>query len=122
MVPHLVSSKALQNKDKDILFFPICLWGNEGYQLPVGEGWGKGWGVGFVGCRVKEEGVEVSHLLFIDNTLVFCEASHSHMVNLSWLFIWFEAILGLKINLQKSEVIFIGKVANVEDLATKLGC
>lgn len=44
---------------------------------------GGGWGVEFVGCRVKGEGVEVSHLLFIDNTLVFCEASHSHMVNLS---------------------------------------
>lgn len=90
--------------------------------LERAEGRGGGWGVGFVGCRVKEEGVEVSHLLFIDNTLVFCKASHSHMVYLSWLFIWFEAILGLKINLQKSEVIFIGKVANVEDLATKLGC
>ena len=35
---------------------------------------------------------------------------------------WFEAVLGLKINLNKSEIIPIGHVANVEDLASKLGC
>ena len=35
---------------------------------------------------------------------------------------WFEAMSGLKINLNKSEIIPIGPVANVEELASKLGC
>ena len=35
---------------------------------------------------------------------------------------WFEALLGLKINLNKSEIIPIGPVAYVEELASELGC
>ena len=35
---------------------------------------------------------------------------------------WFEAVSSLKINLNKSEIIPIGPVANVEELASELGC
>ena len=35
---------------------------------------------------------------------------------------WFEAMLGLKINLTKSEIIPIGPVTNVLELALELGC
>ena len=35
---------------------------------------------------------------------------------------WFEAYSGLKINLSKSEIIPMGKVDNVEMLASELGC
>ena len=35
---------------------------------------------------------------------------------------WFEAILGLKINLNKSESFPMGRVDNVEDLSLELGC
>ena len=35
---------------------------------------------------------------------------------------WFEAISGLKINLAKSELISVGRVLNVEELASKVGC
>ena len=34
---------------------------------------------------------------------------------------WFEAFSGLKINLSKSEIIPVGRVGNVELLASKLG-
>ncbi|RVX18713.1 putative ribonuclease H protein [Vitis vinifera] len=46
------------------------------------------------------EGILISHLLFADDTLVF------------WL----------KVNLEKSELIPIGRVNDIEDLALKLGC
>lgn len=62
-----------------------------------------------VNGRVKE-GLEVSHLLFVDETLVFFEASTTHLTYLNWLLMWFEVILGLKIKLTKSELILVGRV------------
>ena len=44
------------------------------------------------------------------------------MAYLSWFLMWFEAILGLKSNLAKSEFISMGNVDSVEDLALELGC
>ena len=35
---------------------------------------------------------------------------------------WFKVMSGLKINLNKNEIIPIGTVANVEELASELGC
>lgn len=35
---------------------------------------------------------------------------------------WFEAILGLNIDLEKSEMILIREVRNVKDLACEVGC
>ena len=59
-------------------------------------------------CRVKsrsEEGVQISHWLFANDTLVFCQASQDHLTYLSWLLMWFEVVSGLRINLEKSELI-----------------
>ena len=68
------------------------------------------------------EGVEVSHLLFADDTLVFYEVSQDQLSFLCWLLMWFEALSGLKINLEKSELIPVGRVSNVDSLADELGC
>ena len=76
------------------------------------------------GCRVKErggDGTQITHLLSADDTLVFCEASHDHMTYLSWLLIWFEVISDLRINLDMSEILLVGKVENLEILALELG-
>ena len=54
--------------------------------------------------------VQVSHLLFVDDTLVFCGPSKNRLMYLSWILMWFEAILGLRINLDKSELILVGGV------------
>ena len=35
---------------------------------------------------------------------------------------WFETIFGLRVNMDKSELIPVGRVENVEDLDSKLGC
>ena len=37
------------------------------------------------------EGILISHLLFVDDTLVFCEASQDQISYQSWLLMWFEA-------------------------------
>ncbi|RVW34912.1 putative ribonuclease H protein [Vitis vinifera] len=68
------------------------------------------------------EGILISHFLFADDTLVFCEESQDQLTYLSWLLMWFEACSGLKVNLEKSELIPVGRVNDIEDLALELGC
>ena len=41
------------------------------------------------------------------------------MTYLSWLLMWFEACLSI---LRKNELISVGRVHNIEDLALELGC
>ena len=77
------------------------------------------------GWRVRGrggEGILISHLLFADDTLVFCEESQDQLTHLRLFFMWFEACSGLKINLEKSEFIPVGMVNDIEDLALELGC
>ena len=53
------------------------------------------------GCyigRRNGEGMVVSHLLYADDTLLFCRADQEHLAHLSWLLMWFESISGLRIN------------------------
>ncbi|RVX11415.1 LINE-1 reverse transcriptase-like [Vitis vinifera] len=77
------------------------------------------------GCVVKgrnEGGIQISHLLFADDTLVFCQASQDQLTYLSWLLMWFEAVSGMRINLDKSELIPVGRVVDIDDLALDFGC
>ncbi|RVW83658.1 putative ribonuclease H protein [Vitis vinifera] len=64
----------------------------------------------------------ISHLLFADDTIVFCEAKKEDMTYLSWILCWFEAALGLRINLAKSEIILVGEVEKILEMAVELGC
>ena len=41
---------------------------------------------------------------------------------MSWILFWFEAASGLKINLDKSEVILVGEVEEVNEMAVEIGC
>ena len=71
---------------------------------------------------MESEGFQFLHLLFADDTLVFGEESLDQKTYLSWLLIWFEACSGLKINLEKSELIPVGRVNDIEGLALEWGC
>ncbi|RVX10320.1 putative ribonuclease H protein [Vitis vinifera] len=72
--------------------------------------------------RGRGQNVNISHLLFADDTVVFCEAKKEYLTHLSWILFWFEAASGLKINLDKSEVIPVGEVEEVNEMAVELGC
>ena len=77
------------------------------------------------GCyigRRNGKGMVVSHLLYADDTLLFCRADQEQFARLSWLLMWFETISGLRINLNKSEIISVGSIAEVDSLALELGC
>ena len=66
--------------------------------------------------------MNVSHLLFADDTIIFCEARKEHLTHLGWILAWFEAASRLRINLAKSEIIPVGEVVEMEELAVELGC
>ncbi|RVW26068.1 LINE-1 retrotransposable element ORF2 protein [Vitis vinifera] len=77
------------------------------------------------GCNIRggsRTSLNISHLFFADDTIVFCEASKEQVSHLSWILFWFEAASGLRINLAKSEIIPVGEVEDTLELAAELGC
>jgi hypothetical protein len=74
-----------------------------------------------VGNHVGSE-VMVTHLLFADDTMMFCDADPSMLGQLGRVLTWFEVFSGLKINLGKSEMVPVGYVPNLADLVAILGC
>jgi hypothetical protein len=64
----------------------------------------------------------VNHLLFADDMLIFCGAQEEQIRYLRCIFLCFEAISGLRINLEKSKVVPISAVEDVDRLAHLLGC
>jgi hypothetical protein len=77
---------------------------------------------GFTVGKSDETSLMVSHLLFADDTLIFCDADSDQISNLRYVFSWFEVCSGLKINLSKSEIVSVGDVPNIEDIREILGC
>ena len=66
--------------------------------------------------------MEVSHLLFVDDTLVFCGANASQISYMGAFLVCFEAVFGLKVNLTKLALVLVGSLNDVDQLAGRLGC
>ena len=64
----------------------------------------------------------ISNLLFADDTLIFCDADLDQIGDLKCTLLCFEAISRLKVNLGKSEMVPIGNVPNIQELAAMLDC
>ncbi|KAJ9696052.1 hypothetical protein PVL29_008354 [Vitis rotundifolia] len=81
---------------------------------------------GFIsGCKIRRGSgpvANLSHLLFADDIIIFSEAKKDFLTHLSWILLWFEAASGLRINLAKSEIIPVGEVEEVGEMAVELGC
>ena len=78
-----------------------------------------------IGYKVRGrygEELIITHLLFADDTLVFYQDSTEQMIFLRWILVWYEALSGLKINLDKSSILLVGDVENVKTLECELGC
>ncbi|GMP50653.1 hypothetical protein CsSME_00017186 [Camellia sinensis var. sinensis] len=84
----------------------------------VAEGLLEGFSVGSLGRGV----VGVSHLLYADDALVFCEPRAEQLGYLRCVLLCFETVSGLRVNLSKSELIPVGEVDRVPMLAAILGC
>ena len=66
-------------------------------------------------------GIRISHLLFADDTILFCDASREQILSIRLVLTCFQAFTGLKMNVGKSEIIPIGEVSNIQTLANKQG-
>ena len=64
----------------------------------------------------------VSHLLFADDTLIFCDADNNHITALHGILSRFKEMSGLKINLGKSKLVPIRDVPDLHELVEILGC
>ena len=62
----------------------------------------------------------MSYLLFANDTLIFCDANLNQILILCMVLIWFKAVLGLKINMGKLELVPVGVFHNIEILLNVL--
>ncbi|KAL4594155.1 hypothetical protein ACB092_12G000800 [Castanea dentata] len=76
----------------------------------------------FQACPIVGGGLHISHLLFADDTILFCDASRDQLLYIHVVLIFFEAITGLKVNVGKSEIVPTGEVGNLDVLARILCC
>lgn len=77
----------------------------------------------FQGVDLGSEGVNVSHLQFADDTLVYCPAKRKFLTNLRRILDCLQLLSGLKINYSKSALIVLGKREEWRILmADTLGC
>ncbi|KAL0443754.1 UNVERIFIED_CONTAM: putative mitochondrial protein [Sesamum latifolium] len=75
------------------------------------------------GVRVCRNGPKVTHLLFADDMLIFCDANRASLELIRGLLAKFESGSGLQVNYQKSAVVFSRNVPlqTQEELANLLG-
>ena len=75
---------------------------------------------GFHVGLMNSTGIRVSHLLFADDTILFCDASREQILSIRLTLTCFQAFTGLKVNVEKSEIVPIGEVCNIQSLANIL--
>ena len=122
MAARLASLEALEGlRQGDPLSSYLFVLGMEVFSVLVEKAAAGGFLSGYKFVGRSGEVKQITHLLFADDTLVFCKDSEEQMLYLCWILVWFEAFSGLRINLEKSVVMSVGTVDNVHLLARELG-
>ena len=67
--------------------------------------------------NAEDGGLSISHLLFEDDTILFYDANTEQILYIWMLLTCFEAVSRLRVNLGKGEMVPVGDVENVTDLA-----
>lgn len=73
-----------------------------------------GWISGFEVANHNADTLEVAHLHYADDTLIFCDAEEEQLKHLRVILELFEGISGLHINWGKSHIYPINIVTNIE--------
>ena len=123
MVVQRVSSKAQGVYSKEICYPPIFfVLGIEVYSILIDKATRGGYLASYNFRNNFGDVANIFHLLFADDSLVFCKDFEDEMLYLSWILLYFEALSGLRINLDKSIILLVGIVENFNQLACELGC
>ena len=80
---------------------------------------------GFLGFPSKfpfSGGLCISHLLFVDDTIIFCDATGEQLLYIRMVMIFFKVITGLKVNIGKSEIVPMGVIRSLKTLSSVLSC
>ena len=73
-------------------------------------------------CGVGGDELCISYLLFADNAILLGDTSVEQFLRIRMLLTCFTAFTGLKINISKIEMVPVGEVNNLDELADILGC
>ena len=60
--------------------------------------------------------------MFVEDTILFCDVVVEQILHVQLLLLCFQVVTGLKVNVQKSEMVPIGEVNDIHALAEILGC
>jgi hypothetical protein len=114
------SSRGLRQGDplSPLLFLLIMEVLSRMLRRSVERGFIKGFQVG----RDRHSSVSVSHLLYADDTILFCDAIPEQLLYIRMALTCFEAVTGLKVNMTKSEMVPIGEVQDLSAMAELLYC
>ena len=66
--------------------------------------------------------VRISHLLFANDNILFCDASREQLLSIRLDLSCFQAFTRLKVNVGKSEIVPVGDVGSIGALANILHC
>ena len=77
----------------------------------------------FKGVTVGSNGIQISHLQFADDTLIFCEAKEQYLLRIKEVLLSFQSFSGLVVNYHKFGLIVLGKDEGwSQNVATQLDC
>ena len=77
---------------------------------------------GFQVGSANSIGVRISHLLFANDAILFCDDSRDQVLSIRLALSCFQAFTRLKVNVRKSEIVPVGEVGNIDALANILRC
>ena len=77
---------------------------------------------GFHVGPINSTGIRISYLLFANDTILFCDASREQILSIRLVLSCFQAFIGLKVNVGKSEIVPIREVCKIQSLANILQC
>ena len=77
---------------------------------------------GFSAGGNANSGLRISRLLYADDTILFCDATMTQVWSIRMVLDCFEAATGLRVNMAKSEMVPVGEVQDISELAESLCC